>query len=134
MQSQDQELHLLLEIDPSTEIGDDELDQQTRRLRSELLELGASSAELPHGGAAPEGAKSAEAVTIGSLALVVLPTFLPKLIEYLQSWTQRAENRRVKIKTQVGDRSIELDYLPSSLTNKELNRLVETLSGTLGKK
>jgi hypothetical protein len=133
MESQYQELHLYLEMDLGADVGDDELDLQTRSLRRELLELGAGSAELLHGQPAPEGTKSVEAVTLGSLALVVLPAFLPKLVEYLQSWAQRDENRRVKVRTQVGDRSIELDYLPSSLPDKELTRLVETLSGALGK-
>lgn len=133
MGQNNQDFPLIIEIDAGTEIGDDELDLQTRSLRSELLELGAIAAELVRGESAPEGTKSAEAVTLGSLALVVLPSFLPKLVDYLQSWTQRDENRRVKVKTQVGDRSIELDYLPASLSSKELAHLVETLAGALGK-
>jgi hypothetical protein len=126
-------LPLVIEIDAGAEIGDDELDLHTRSLRNELLELGVSDAELVRDEEAPEGTKSAEAVTLGSLALVVLPSFLPKLVDYLQSWTQRDENRRVKVKTQVGDRSIELDYLPSALSDKELTHLVETLTGAMGK-
>jgi hypothetical protein len=130
MERNNLDVHLLVEIDPGPEVGDDGLDMQTRNLRGELLDLGVSDAELVRDQVTPEGTKSAEAVTLGSLALVVLPSFLPKLVEYLQSWTQRDENRRVKIKTQVGDRSIELDYLPSSLSAKELKQLVETLTGS----
>jgi hypothetical protein len=133
MESHNQELHLYLEMDIGADVGDDELDLQTRSLRRELLELGAGSAELLRSQSAPAGTKSVEAVTLGSLALVVLPDFLPKLVEHLQSWTQSDQNRRVKIKTQVGDRSIELEYLPSALPDKELTRLVETLSGALSK-
>jgi hypothetical protein len=133
MESHNQELHLYLVMDIGADVGDDELDLQTRSLRGELLELGAGVVELLRSQSAPAGTKSVEAVTLGSLALVVLPDFLPKLVEYLQSWTQRDQNRRVKVKTQVGDRSIELEYLPSALPDKELTRLVETLSGALNK-
>ena len=133
MQSPKQELNLLVEIDPGAQIGADQLDLQTRSLREELFELGVNAVDLVRSETTPPGAKSAEAVTLGSLALVVLPSFLPKLIDYLQSWTQREQNRRVKIKTQVGDRSIELDYLPSSLSAKELSHLVDTLTESLGK-
>jgi hypothetical protein len=134
MEQNNQDFPLIIEIDAGAEIGDDELDLQTRSLRNELLELGVGDAELVRDQEAPEGTKSAEAVTLGSLALVVLPSFLPKLVDYLQSWTQRDENRRVKVKTQVGDRSIELDYLPSALSDKELTHLVETLTGAMGKR
>lgn len=133
MEPSKQEINLILTIDAGTEIEDDELDMQTRRLRRKLIELGVNSTGLASGEAAPEGTKSAEAVTLGSLALVVLPTFLPKVLEYLQSWTQRDESRRVKIKTQVGDRSIELEYAPSALSQDELSHLVNTLTGAMAK-
>jgi len=133
MESHNQEMRLILEIDAGEEIGEDALDMQTRNLRDELLELGVSAVELVHSKATPGGTKSAEAVTLGSLALVVLPSFLTKLVEYLQSWILRGENRRVKIKTQAGERSIEVDYSPTSLSPQELSRLVELLTGALGK-
>jgi hypothetical protein len=127
------ELNLIITLDAGPEIEADELDMQTRRLRGELIELGVTNASPTSAGSVPEGAKSAEAVTLGSLALVVLPTFLPKVLEYLQSWTQRDESRRVKIKTQVGDRSIELEYTPAALSQEELSHLVKTLTGAMEK-
>jgi hypothetical protein len=118
------------------EVGDidtDTLDKLTRGLRSELLELGVNSAELVTSTDVPEGAKSPEAITWGALAVAVMPTFLPRLVEYLQSWSMRGENRRVRIKTQVGDRSVEVEYSPSALSQDELARLVDKLTGSLGK-
>lgn len=113
------------DIDPDT------LDQLTRGLRGELLELGVDSAELVSAGEAPEGAKTADPVTLGMLAVAVLPAFLPKLLEYLQSWSMRAENRRVRVKTQAGDRSVEVEYSPSALSQEEIAQLVRTLAGSL---
>jgi hypothetical protein len=54
----------------------DAFDSLTRQLRSELLDLEVESAELIHEGEPPEGAKAADAVTLGELAVTVLPNFL----------------------------------------------------------
>jgi hypothetical protein len=78
-------------------------------------------------GESPDGTKSVEAVTIGSLAVVLLPIVIPKLLEFLQAWTLRGENRKVIMKTQAGDRLIELEYMPSALTPDELQRLIQTM-------
>jgi hypothetical protein len=122
--------HLTLQID-AAEIDPDRLDRITRQLRGELLDMEVESADFVQRDPLPKGAKGTEAVTLGTLAVAVLPNFLPKLIEYLQSWTLRGEGRKVKVKTQVGDRSIELEYTPEAMSQQELKTLVETLTGAL---
>jgi hypothetical protein len=122
---------LILNLDLGEEAADDELDEVTRQLRSELMELDVDRVEFVKSGELPEGAKSAEAATLGSLAVTLLPTFIPKLVEYLQSWSLRAENRKVSVKTQIGDRSIELEYNPAAMSQDELQRLVQTLTDVL---
>jgi|WetSurMetagenome_2_1015567.scaffolds.fasta_scaffold1193085_1 hypothetical protein len=124
--------HLLLEVSAGEDA--DERDLLTRELRSELLELGTGSVELASTGEPPPGVKAAEVFTLGALALAVLPSFLPKLLEYLNSWTMRAENRTIKVKTQVGDRSIDLEYTPAAITEEELMLLVSKLTGALADK
>ena len=115
----------IIESDPNRQ------DNLTRILREELYDLGVDSAEMISAGEAPTGSKSADAITIGALAVAVLPTFLPRLVEYLQSWCLRAENRKVRIKTQVGDRSVEVEYAPSALSQEELTQLVSRLTSSL---
>jgi hypothetical protein len=122
---------LILNIDLGETVAEEELDEVTRQLRSELMELDVDAVEFVRSGELPEGAKSAEAVTLGSLAVILLPTFIPKLLEYLQSWSLRAENRKVSVKTQIGDRSIELEYTPAAMSQDELQRLVQTLTDVL---
>ena len=135
MESYEQgKMRLILNLDLGEEADDDALDRVTRDLRSELLGLDVDSVEFVKSGESPEGAKSAEAVTIGSLAVILLPTLIPKLLEYLQSWSLRAESRKVSIKTQVGDRSIELEYSPAAISSDELEKLVQTLSSSLVEK
>ena len=122
---------LLLNIHLGEEVDNEELDQASRQLRAELMDMNFDSVEFVKAGELPAGTKSAEALTIGTLAVTLLPTLLPKLLEYLQSWSLRAENRKVTVKTQVGDRSIELEYMPSAMSPDELDRLVQTLTGAL---
>ena len=87
--------------------------------------------ELAKGRTIPEGAKGTDPATLGALAIVVLPVVLPKLIEFIESWLMRGENRRVKIKVQDGERVIEADYSSSTMSVDELNQLVTTLTKTL---
>jgi hypothetical protein len=129
-QDQSTPTYLTLKIN-AEDFDPERLDLMTRQLRGELLDLEVESVNLVQEDQLPEGAKGADAVTLGALAVAVLPNFLPKLVEYLQSWTLRAEGRKVKIKSQVGDRSIELEYSPQAMSPQELNTLVETLSGAL---
>lgn len=125
------ELRLSVTLDLGLDVDPEELDLQARQLRSELFDLQVESVELWKGSAPPEGTKSAEAVTLGALALGVLPEFLPRLIDALHSWAMRAENRKIKVKTQIGDRSIELEYSPQALSQEQLEHLVGTLTGAL---
>lgn len=122
---------LTLHIDPGLNPGEDDLDLLTRQLRSELNQMSVESVDLIQEGRVPLGAKSAEAITAGALAIAVLPPFIPQLVTFLQSWVMRAENRRVTIKSQIGDRSIELEYAPKSMSQDELVNLVNTLTNAL---
>ena len=122
--------HLTLQIQ-SEDFDPERLDLLTRQLRAELLDLEVESADFIQKGQLPEGEKAMDAVTLGALAVAVLPGFLPKLVDYLQSWTLRGEGRKIKVKSQVGDRSIELEYSPEAMSQKELKTLVETLTNTL---
>ena len=131
MASSETPVNLMLQLNAGKDNDPEALDRLTRQLLAEIQNLEVESAGLAKGGPAPEGAKSAELMTLGSLAVVVLPTIAPKVIELLQSWTMRAENRTVKIKAQVADRSIEVEYSPSAMSAAELKHLVSTISEAL---
>ena len=77
-------LQFNLTVEAGADAPADQVDELTRQLYAELGELGVEAVSLAASEPAPEGAKSAEALTIGALAVAVLPTFLPKLVAYLQ--------------------------------------------------
>ncbi|HWO12162.1 MAG TPA: hypothetical protein VNN80_21855 [Polyangiaceae bacterium] len=102
----------------------EELDRVTRNIRRELAEERVERVELVPGEPVA-GAKSAEAVTLGALALVVLPSVLPKVVELLQEWTTRKQSLVVKLKLQHEKRSIELEVPLGQDAPERLRAFVE---------
>lgn len=77
----------------------DELDHMTRSLLGELRRTDVESAELISAGEAPEGSKG-DPITIGALAMTVLPAVLPSVIDLIKDWSARKAGRIVKFKGQ----------------------------------
>ena len=73
---------LTLNIYPGSDINADDLDWLTHQLRSELNEIAVESVGFIQEGQVPSGAKSAEAITAGALAIAVLPPFIPQLVSF----------------------------------------------------
>ena len=67
----------------------EELHSLARQLAGELGDQPVESVELARAGAAPEGTKSPEAITLGAVAVAVLPSVLPKIVEFCQAWALR---------------------------------------------
>ncbi len=108
----------VIEFDVEISIEDlkeDYLDKATRQLLSEIRETDVESARSTAGGAVPAGAKSVEAVTTGAIAIAVLPTFLPKVVDVIQAWAMRGKGRTVKFKGKVGNQAIEFEGHPDDL-------------------
>jgi hypothetical protein len=108
-----------------TGADDEQLDELTRYLADDLMELGVESVERTQAAIPPEQAKGAEMLAWGALALVTAPTLLPSLLDFLQRWTGQDDNRRVTIKTPSG---LEITFTPQQqLSPSELLALVEKL-------
>ncbi len=106
----------------AADASSDEIDDMTRRLLAELRETDVESAELAAGGPAPAGAKSAEVVTAGTILLTVLPSALPKLIDFVQSWAMRSRGRTVKFKGKIAGQDVEFEG-----SAQDLQALLKTL-------
>jgi hypothetical protein len=112
----------------ASDASEDDLDRMTRQLLSELRDMEVESAELTKGGPAPHGTKSVDPVMMGNIAVAVLPSILPKVVEFVQSWALRGHGRAVKFKGKVGGQVIEFEG-----TAEDLQQLIAILS-TPGKK
>lgn len=102
-------LHLTLQVEAGPDTLPDELDVLARQLLDELRDTEVESANLASAGAAPAGTKSAEAITLGAVAVAVLPTFLPKLVDFVQAWSLRGQGRTVKFKGKVAGQELEFE-------------------------
>lgn len=103
-----QTLHLTVQIaldEPDNEV----LDSLARQLLDELSDQPVESVDLVRAGTAPAGTKSADAITLGALAVSVLPGVLPKLIEFCQAWALRGQGRTVKFKGKIGGQDLEFE-------------------------
>ena len=126
MTTNDVQLHLTI-TEPDADV--ERVDALTRRLMHDLRALGAESIERPTSEPTQEGAKGSAAFTLGALALVVIPAVLPSLVEFLQAWALRSENRKVKIKVPSG---IEVEFTSKKrLSQEALLALVERLAQSL---
>jgi hypothetical protein len=108
------EFHIEVSAADATE---EEIDHMTRQLLFELRGLDVESAELVKGGPAPKGSKG-DPVTIGSIAIELLPVFLPSVIGLVQAWVARGQGRTVKFK----GRWFEFEGSP-----EELQKILATL-------
>jgi hypothetical protein len=117
-------------VDAGKDARADDVDTLTRGLRTEIQEFGVEAVTLQTTAAVPSGTKSVEAVTLGALAVTVLPPMLPRLIEFLQAWSLRRKDRTVKIKASVGDRSVDIEY-PEGASEPVVRELIQKMTDTL---
>jgi hypothetical protein len=106
----------------ASDATEEDLDRMTRQLLSELRETDVESAELAKGEEAPQGTKSGEAETMGSIVISVLPTVLPVIVGLVQAWAGRGQGRQVKFKGQIGRGLIDFEGSP-----EELQKLLASL-------
>ena len=121
---------LTLRVGAGADADDEELNRLTLQLRKELRDLdGVEPVKPVEAGTVEAGAKG-DPITLGALVVAVLPALVPKLVEFLQAWSTRGENRTVKIETKVGDKSVSVE-VPRTMPREELKGLVEMLTGAL---
>jgi hypothetical protein len=108
----------------------EDVDALTRRLRTEIQEFGVETVTLQTTDTVPSGSKSVEAVTLGALAVTILPQMLPRLIEFLQAWSLRGKDHTVKIKASIGDRSVDIEY-PEGASEIAVQALIQKMTDTL---
>ncbi len=114
---------LTLQIEAQDEIDADKLSQLTGYLRSELDDLDIESVTDVRDQAIPLGAKVVDPLTAGALIVVVLQAALPK----------RGEGQAVKIKAQLGNQSVEVEY-PMKMAPDEARKHIDMIMDELSEK
>lgn len=119
-------VELLVQVGAS-EADIEEIDRLTRELLGELRELPLESANLVSESQRGPGAKSVSVEVIGWLVAGVLPTFLPNLINFLQSWLKRRDGKTIKIKAANGKKSFEIELPVGEFSHAEIHELIQNL-------
>jgi Tfp pilus assembly protein FimV len=114
-------LCIAIELEPGADA--EELDQQLRWLREDLLELDVQAVDRVSSQAAPEGAK-APAADLASTLVIALSNsaVLAALVGVLRTWLSRGSGRKVKL--QIGADSIEIEGLSTADQDKLIEQWI----------
>lgn len=115
-------LDVRVDLMADPEYGPEAGERAARQLRSELSELDVESVRVPVGGAAPDGAKGADALTIGAVVVALSASggVFTSLVETVRDWLGRSAARHRVSLTIDGD-TIDLEHA----TTEERRALVE---------
>jgi hypothetical protein len=132
MKNQPQNLEFSVEINS---IGGDkeQVDDETRELYGELLEVELASVELANNQMPPEKTKAIDSVLLGTIAISVAPIMITKLLEFLLAWAMRREGRVVKLKMQSKTNSVEIE-MPMTMSPDDLKIWIAELNESLSSK
>ncbi|MFF1272119.1 hypothetical protein ACFVZC_01605 [Streptomyces marokkonensis] len=103
----------------SRDSDQEELDQLTLQLRERLLELDVDDVEPIRSGDVPTGAKPADAIAVGALAVTAAPFALRAALDLMRTWIENRPVRTVSIT--LGEDSLELEDVSSA----DQRRLIE---------
>lgn len=131
----EQAIQLILQIEPTPGLSANNLVQMTESLQTELQTL-RPEALGPIKEKAPEGSMAGDILTLGALAIAVLPTMIPALLQYLREWQLRNQNQTIKIRLKRGDEEIEVE-IPAGMSKEKVREYIDYIlspyTGTEGK-
>lgn len=119
-------IQLMIKVNGDS-ISERRLNEMTIVLKDELTNLKPLSIDLQRDSNVPEDVMSVTAITVGAIALAVLPTAIPALIEFLREWRLRNSNRMITIKRRSGEEEIEVSF-PEDMSSKRLHELIDSIS------
>ncbi len=122
-------------ISLSIEDGDqEELQELTSQLQSEIEQLHIDTIEKVSAGNLPEGAKSGDWAEIGQMIVTLAPVIIPPLFDLLKSWINRQPSVPVKIKIKVGkNKTAQIEYDPTKTSAEDIETLIKTLGKSVKK-
>ena len=126
-------VNVLLVVEPDPDLDPDVGERLARRLRAELAELEVESVALAADGTAPDGAKSADAVTVGAIVVALSASggVFTALIETLRDWLGR-QSARHRIAVTIDGDTIELERASAGQQQALVDAYIQRHSGRAG--
>jgi hypothetical protein len=100
-------MRLILTLGTDVDTHLEDLERLTTQLRARLRELDVEAVRLVRSEDVPPEAKSADAITIGALSIILTPAALESAVRLVEAWVKRHPAKRVKIT--VGGDSLEIN-------------------------
>jgi hypothetical protein len=121
----DDRLALTLRVEAGEGADAEELDQATRRLRQQLLELDVDSVASASGGPPPPGTRAAELAMVGGLLVTMVrsPELLKTLVGAVQGWLASQHGRSVEL--QIGGDTLKVGGLSAAEQRRLIDLFVE---------
>jgi hypothetical protein len=113
------DLQVRIDVGVGDDAGDELVDEATRALRVELLELDVDDVALATAGPAPAGARAIDATLLGTLVVTAGREGIAAVVRAVSAWLGHGGGRTVKL--QIGDDSLEL----TAASKQDQERLVE---------
>lgn len=70
--------------------------------------------------------KKGDSTAVDELLVSVLPTALPKVVEFLQRWVSQNKDHTIRVKIELGNKSVEIEY-PATMSPSELKDHIEMM-------
>jgi hypothetical protein len=107
-------------------------DYAIRQLQREIADLDVGTIEaFSKDNQTSTGEKSFDPATLNALLLSIAPITVTKILEYLHNWITRKEGRSIRIKIQKSKGSAVEIEIPSSMSTKELKKLIKTVETSM---
>ena len=101
-------IELTLQFGIGEDADQEELETATFRILQEMRELDFVESVSRAPGVLEPGAKG-DPITVGALAVVILPALLPKLLDFIQAWVTAKQGRTAKFKGTIGGQIFEYE-------------------------
>ncbi len=119
------ETKLIVKINPIPDLDLEELEQLTKKLRQELLELDIESAEFATTGEKIIGAKAGDPINWGTIIITLLAAggVATKLIDLSQAWL--TQNQQQSIVLEIDGDKLEIKGISSEEQQKLIDMWIE---------
>jgi hypothetical protein len=120
-------LELAISFDAGKDMPEELYSQLTRQVYNNIADTGSDSVKWRPIEDAPEDAKGLPVDLNTILVSVTSASVLTAIIQLVKDWVLRSEGRKVRVKTQVGEGSIEFEYSPTATSEEKLTKFAEQL-------
>lgn len=120
----EEQIHVQLVLLPTDDMDAAELDELTRSLRDEVLELPVDSVVAPSAGSPPAGAKVIDPTSVGTLLVTMSGAggLLVAVVETIRAWLTSRGDQRVVL--ELGEAKLELSTATATERQELISRFL----------